>query len=480
MTAAAIRSTPDLPAQIEKVHIIGICGTAMAALAGMLQTRGIEVVGSDAMAYPPVSTLLAEMGIEIQLGYQAQHVDSAKPDLVVVGNVCRRDNPEAMRTVELGLPHMSLPEVLRLVFMRDKVGLVVTGTHGKTTTSSLLAWMLEAAGFAPSYLIGGIPANFASNYLLGEGAHFLVEGDEYDTAYFDKVPKFWHYPATFATINNIEFDHADIYQSIDEIQWVFDEFASQVSQNGSLWINGEDTRAQKAAQSSLATVRTFGLGSDNDVSPRAVVFRKTGTFFELIADGESLGHLSSPLWGEHNLRNTLGAVALAIEAGVTFDAIKTSLPEFRGIKKRQEIKGEANGVTVIDDFAHHPTAVRETLRAVRKRYPDRRIWAVFEAKSNTTRRAIFQEDYPSAFEAADRVVLSQPWKKDQLPESERLSIPRLVDDIRNLGIGVELIPVIDDIVEHLVHHLKPNDVVLGLSGSDFGGFHDKLLRKLAG
>jgi len=461
------------------VHIIGICGTAMAALAGMLKSRGIAVTGSDAMAYPPVSDLLADLGIPIMKGYRAENLDH-RPDLVVVGNVCRRDNPEAVRVREQGMAHASLPEVLRLVFMAGKSTVVPTGTHGKTTTCSLVAWLLMSADRDPSYMIGGVPANFGSNYRLGDGDVFVVEGDEYDTAYFDKVPKFWHYPANVASINNLEFDHADIYGSVDEIEAVFARFASEmVADDGVLWVNGDDERAVRAASHASALVRTFGLGRDCYSRAAGVTYDESGTAFDWTCGASVVARLHSPLWGEHNLRNALGAVNLAYDAGVSVEAIVAGLPEFLGVAKRQQTIGEAAGVLVIDDFAHHPTAVRETLRALRGRYPDRRIWAVFEAKSNTSRRAVFQDDYPPAFDSADRVVLSQPWKNDNLPESERISIPRVVDTIRERGTPVDLIPDVDAIVDFLADEVREGDIVAGLSGSDFGGLHHKLVARLS-
>lgn len=477
MTASARRPDPELPQHLERVHIIGICGTAMAALAGMLRERGVVVTGSDAMAYPPMSDVVRGMGIEIRLGYRPEHVEDG-PDLVVVGNVSRRDNPEAVRAIELGLPYASLPEVLRLVFLPGRRGIVVTGTHGKTTTSSLVAWLLCAAGRDPSYLIGGVPGNFGSNYRLGDGVDFVLEGDEYDTAYFDKVPKFWHYPATIATVNNLEFDHADIYRDVGEIEHVFRVFAGQVAPGGVLWVNGQDARALEAAQAARCAVKRFGLAAGDELTATGAQEDEAGTRFTLVREGEELGEMRSPLFGEYNLRNTLGAVGVSLEAGLSFEAIAEGLSEFRGVLKRQTIVGEARGVLVIDDFAHHPTAVRETVRSLRKRFAGRKLWAVFEAKSNTSRRAIFQRDYPPAFDGADVVVLSAPWKRDDLPEAERISIPRMAADIRSRGAEVVEIASVDEIVGYLAERVAPGDVVAGLSGSDFGGFHRKLLEAL--
>ncbi|MBN1947613.1 MAG: hypothetical protein JW797_18240 [Bradymonadales bacterium] len=477
MTAVNPRPTPALPTRFHRVHLIGICGTAMAALAGMLKERGYLVSGSDTMAYPPVSDLLAGWGIPIQAGFSAQHLEP-RPDLVVVGNICRKDNPEVLQSLELGIATFSLPEALRLLFLAGKRPVVITGTHGKSTTSALVAWLLAHAGFDPGYLIGAVPLNFGSNYRLGQGPHFVVEGDEYDTAYFDKVPKFWHYPAELATINNIEYDHADIYPDIESIERVFQTFAARVNSNGILWINGDCPRSRAAAQKATARVRSFGLTDGCDLTARAVCLEGNNTRFDLVLEGRRLGPLHSPLFGDHNLRNALGSIGIALDAGLDLGQIEAALPGFLGLAKRQQIKGEQGGVLVIDDFAHHPTAVRETLKAIRQRFADRRLWAVFEAKSNTSRRAVFQQEYAAAFDAADRVIFSQPWKKDDLPESEKLSLPKLVEDIERRGKPVKLIATVEEIIEALAGQVRPGDVVVGLSGSDFGGFHAKLLSRL--
>ncbi len=477
MTAPNARLLPSIPdlAERRRVHVIGLCGTAMGTLGAMLRERGYTVTGSDAMAYPPMSTWLEARGMAVRSGYAAEHIP-ADCQLVVVGNVARRDNAEVLEAARRGLPTISLPEALRVLFLAGRQPLVVTGTHGKTTTTAMTTWMLREAGLRPSMFVGGVTVNFDASYVLDEGAHFVVEGDEYDTAYFDKVPKFWHYPAELATINNIEFDHADIYGSVEEISEVFARFAAQVE--GALWVNGEDARALAAARHATARVGTFGLSDGCDVHAVGARFDERGTHFTMMREGRAVATFDSPLWGEHNLRNTLGALALALDAGVPAAALQAGLPGFAGVAKRQQIKGEVGGVVVIDDFAHHPTAVRETLRAIRGRYPERRIWAVFEAKSNTSRRAVFQADYPDAFDAADQVVLSQPWKQDNLPDAERISIPALVAAIEGRGRPVALIPAVEDIVAHLVSEVRAGDVVVGLSGSDFGGLHGKLLAAL--
>ncbi len=477
MTAPRRRDTPSLPPRIERVHLIGICGTGMGALAGMLKDSGYAVQGSDKGAYPPMSTWLAERHIDIMTGFDPSHLDG-DPDLVVVGNVARRDNPEAVEAERRGIPCLSFPEVIRTLFLKDKTSLIVTGTHGKTTTSALLAWLLEAAGLKPSFMIGGVTGNFDSNFKLDQGDPFVIEGDEYDSAFFDKVPKFWHYEPALATINNIEFDHADIYPDIAEIERVFARFAALLPPHGALWVNGDDPRALTAAEAATCPVRTFGLGPDNDLHPTEIVHTPSGVTSRLCLDGNDLGLFESPLPGDHNVRNLMGALALALAQGAPLDACRAALPDFKSVKKRQELKGSPRGILVYDDFAHHPTAVRETLRAIRGRHPDARLWAIFEAKSNTSRMAIFQDDYPPAFEDANAVILSAPWRQETSSDEGRIDIPRLVDALRLTGTPADLIADVEAIVDHLAPLLSPGDVVVGMSGSNFAGFHDRLIARL--
>ncbi len=463
----------DIPDSIETIHIIGICGTAMGSLAAMLKERGYRVRGSDAMAYPPMSTWLEERDIDIMLGYDESNLDW-DPDLVIVGNVCRAEYGDAVATRERGFPHLSFPEALRHFFFEGKKPLVITGTHGKTTTTAMLAWILHEAGQDPSFFVGGVTGNFDSNYRLGDGDHFVIEGDEYDTAYFDKVPKFWHYAPHRATINNVEYDHADIYPDIETIESMFEEFAALIPDDGSLWVNGDDRRAMEVSAPCDSPVKTFGLGADNDLRAVEIDYGLT-TSVEVTLDGESLGTFELNAIGEFNVRNMLGAAAVALDEGIDADTIKDAMATFERVQKRQEVIAEIDDILVIDDFAHHPTAVQSTLEALRTTFPDRRLWAIFEAKSNTSRRRVFQDDYPTAFAPADRVVLSRPFdKKDDLSDDERIDIDKMVADIERLGPYADLIPDVDEIVEWLIARLEPGDIVAGLSGSDFDGFHGKL------
>ena len=478
MTAPARREFPDLPEHIDTIHIIGICGSAMGSLAAMLIERGFTVRGSDANAYPPMSTWLEERGVEIMLGYDASNLDW-EPDVVIVGNVCRSTYADAVAMRQRGFPYLSLPEALRHFFFADQRPLVVTGTHGKSTTTSMLAWILTHAGDDPGFMLGGIAGNFGSNYRLGDGDTFVIEGDEYDTAYFDKVPKFWHYAPFRATINNVEFDHADIYPDIDAIEEVFCRFVDLIPQEGSLWVNGDDQRALDVSSHASAPRKTFGLGEQNDL--RADRIRATGrhTRFRVLQNDEVLGEVTLGTIGAFNVRNALGATALAIDEGLSFEQIRAALAEFKAVKKRQEYIGGADGIDVYDDFAHHPTAVQATLKAFRDQFPERRLWALFEATSNTSRRRVFQNDYPPAFSVADEVILCGATKgTDNLSDEERIDVDQLATDISDRGPRTRLIRDVDEVVEIATAEAEPGDVIIGLSGASFGGIHKKLVEAL--
>jgi UDP-N-acetylmuramate: L-alanyl-gamma-D-glutamyl-meso-diaminopimelate ligase len=480
MTASAPRHTPALPDDLQRVHIVGICGTAMGSLAAMLKERGLDVRGSDLHAYPPMSTWLHDRGLTVLPGYDPAHLDW-NPQLVIVGNVARPDNPQSVAAQQRHIPTISLPEALKLLFFPHKRTLVVTGTHGKTTTSSLLAWTLTDAGLDPNFLIGGVTGNFSSNYRLADGPLFVIEGDEYDSAWFDKVPKFWHYQPSIATINNIEFDHFDIYPDLDAIVAVFSQFAALLPSDGQLWVNGDDPLALSAARAARCPVHTFGLGPGCDLRPTQIQHHSDGVDMRLRLHQDDLGLFRSPLPGLHNVRNWMGALALALAQGVTPDQARRALPRFLTTRKRQELRGLARGVLVYDDFAHHPTAVRETLDALRLRHPDARLWAVFEAKSNTSRAAVFQQQWPASFASADQVILSAPWKQDDhLPQDQKIDLPRVAREIEALGVPAALLPAVPDIIDLLDQRLLPGDVVVGLSGSNFSNFHDLLLQRLQG
>jgi UDP-N-acetylmuramate: L-alanyl-gamma-D-glutamyl-meso-diaminopimelate ligase len=461
-----------------KIHVLGVGGTAMAAIAGLLRKLGAEVRGSDAgQPYPPMSDLLDELGIPVMHPYGPDNL-AWGPDLVVVGNVIRRTNPEAVAVMERGIPYLSLPQVLARWFLRGHRSLVVAGTHGKTTTSSLLAHLLDAQGFDPGFLIGGIPLDFGANHRLGSGDWFVVEGDEYDTAFFDKGPKFLHYQPTAAIVNNVEFDHADIFHDLDAVVAAFSAFTALIPEGGPLVLPASDANALRAATGTQGRVVTFGL---DDADWTASAIRRAGglTTFELMHCREPVGEFATPMLGDHNLRNTLAALALIHEIGAATPGLAGALRSFSGVKKRQEIKGVAAGVTVIDDFAHHPTAVRETIRAVRSGYPGARVIALFEPESNTSRRRVFQEEFVHAFAEADHVLFYKPLEKpDNLAPEARIDMSRLCADIASRGVPCRMIPDIHELAADAAGLCRPGDVVLGMSGRDFLGVHGRVLDAL--
>jgi UDP-N-acetylmuramate: L-alanyl-gamma-D-glutamyl-meso-diaminopimelate ligase len=458
---------------------MGICGSAMGAFAGMLRTLDLEVRGSDVGAYPPMSTRLHEQGIQIYEGYEASNLDW-QPDVVVVGNVIRPDYAEAVALRERALPTCSLPQALSALFIEGKHSVVVTGTHGKTSTSSMAAWILYEAGLDPSFMIGGITGGFGTNNRVSAGPVFVVEGDEYDTAYFDKGPKFLHYQPRSAVITNIEFDHADIYADIEAIERAFERFVSLIPEEGRLLIPQGATRPARVARSSSAPIWTFGLESSADIWCQDLQSDEGGTTFTLCLPGEAPVATALSIWGRHNVLNALAAAGLAYNAGASPEAIAAALPSYTLPKKRQELRGIAANVPVIDDFAHHPTAIEETLRAMRSRYPGRRLLALFEVESNTSRRRVFQDDFGQALARADRVFFCSPHRKDDgLPPAEQLDLAELVQSICAAGTPAEIIEDIDVLADAVVAAAVPGeDVILAMSGRDFKGIHGKLLERL--
>mgnify|MGYP001356411391 CR=1 FL=1 len=466
---------------VKRIHVMGICGSAMGAFAGMLRIRGFEVRGSDKGAYPPMSTTLREMGIEIMEGYNASNLDW-RPDVVVVGNVIHPNYDEAVALRRSGIPHCSLPQALSGLFIADNHSVVVTGTHGKTTTSSMTSWLLHAAGRDPSFMIGGITGNFGVNHRVSNGEVFVVEGDEYDTAYFDKGPKFLHYRPRTASVNNIEFDHADIFSGIDAIENAFTRFAKLIPTDGTLVIPADDPLVARVASHCPGKVWTFGIDTQADIVARNPVAHDGGVTFELCLPGCAPLTTGLSIWGDHNIRNALTAAALAFDAGAAPDAIAQALPEFTLPKKRQELRGVASGIPVIDDFAHHPTAIRETLRSIRTRYPDKRLVALFEVESNTSRRRVFQDDFAAALSEADRVWFCAPLVKkgDKLPPEERLDMAALIEAIRATGTPVGMDEDIASLCAAVTSDAKPNeDVIVGMSGRNFHGIHQQLLDALS-
>jgi UDP-N-acetylmuramate: L-alanyl-gamma-D-glutamyl-meso-diaminopimelate ligase len=464
-------------------HLIGICGTAMASLAGMLQARGHRVTGSDENVYPPMSTMLESLGINVMLGYKPEHLTPA-PDCVVVGNAMSRGNPEVEETLNRRLVYRSQAEVVKEEFIRGRRSLVVAGTHGKTTTTSIAAWVLERGGLNPSFLVGGVVQNFGTSFRVTESPYFVIEGDEYDTAYFDKGPKFMHYLPEIAVVGNIEFDHADIYPNLDSIKLAFRRLLNLVPSRGRL-VAGWDSPAVREVVEEMGDklhtrLETFGTCGDARWHARDIGYAASGmTRFRVFRDGEEWGEFETPLIGDFNVRNCLSVVVAADAWGVSREQIKDALATFQSVKRRMQVRGQVRGVTVIDDFAHHPTAVRETLQALRGRHKDGRLVAVFEPRSATSRLAVFQEEYARAFEPADHVVISTVFARERGSAYGRLlDTEALVREINERGRPAFCLDGADAIVAHLAPLLREGDVVAVMSNGGFDRIHEKLLGAL--
>jgi UDP-N-acetylmuramate: L-alanyl-gamma-D-glutamyl-meso-diaminopimelate ligase len=462
-------ATVPVSAPPRAFHFLGICGTAMGAVAAMLKDEGYTVTGSDEHVYPPMSTFLADKGIAIQAGYRPENLP--KEDVIlVVGNTIKRGNPELEAALEAKRFYLSLPETLKTYFLRGTHNLVVTGTHGKTTTTSLLAWIFEYAGKKPSYLIGGLPKNLPQGCVKQAGSHWILEGDEYDTAFFDKRSKFLHYLPELVIINNLEFDHADIFDNLAAVQKTFSHLIRIVPRNGMVLVNADEPNALAVTKDSPAPILEVGFSENAAVRILDLQAHGEKQTFRLLDTEFTLA-----MSGTFNVRNAAMAIAAAHFYQIPLATIAQAVSEFRGVKRRQEKRGEANGVTVIDDFGHHPTAMRETLRGMRHQYPRRRLWALFEPRSNTTRRAVFQQDLPAALGEADGVIVAQVAALEQIPAAERLHPEQVVADIAARGIPAYYEPDADAIVARLKPLLLPGDVVIVFSNGGFGGIHQKLL-----
>jgi UDP-N-acetylmuramate: L-alanyl-gamma-D-glutamyl-meso-diaminopimelate ligase len=457
---------------VKSVHFVGLCGTAMASAAVAMREKGFSVTGSDENVYPPMSTFLAGREIEVMSGYAEQNLAS-KPDLVVIGNAISRGNPEAEAVLERKLRFCSLPELLKEFFIRGKRSLVVAGTHGKTTTASLLTWVFEHSGLNPGYLIGGIPNNLGQGARFTDSEWFIIEGDEYDTAFFDKRSKFIHYLPEVAIINNLEFDHADIFENLAAIQRSFNHFIRLVPRNGLLLANGDDPNLASLLNLTHCPVKRFGLGESNNIRAFNLKLASTASEFEIPS---FKFHLN--LLGELNVRNALAVVGCAKHCGLSNRQIQCAFDTFKGIKRRMEVRGIAGGVTVVDDFGHHPTAIRETLAALRIKYPHQKVWAVFEPRSNTTRRNVFQAELVTAFADADAVIVAQVARLEQLKPTERLNPEKLMEDLHSAGKLATYLPDANAIVAHVAKSAEGGDVVCVFSNGGFGGIHEKLLERL--
>ncbi len=464
-------------------HLIGICGTAMASLAGMLQARGHKVSGSDQNVYPPMSTQLEALGIEIMSGYKAENVDTPR-DCTVVGNTIMRGNPELEELLDRKLLYRSQAEVVRDEFIRGRHSLVVAGTHGKTTTTSIAAWVCEVGGLDPTFLVGGVVQNFGQSFRVTNSDYFVIEGDEYDTAFFDKKPKFMSYLPEIAIVNNIEFDHADIYKDLDAIKWQFSRLMNLVPGNGRL-ICGIDSPVVGEVLSSMegklfTTVETYGLSGEAKWQARNITFSSAGTQFEIYRSGEKWGEFTTRMFGEFNVRNCLAVIIAADAWGISQAKMQQAFDTFESVKRRMEVRGVERGVTVIDDFAHHPTAVDETLKALRQRYEENRLIAVFEPRSRSSRLSVFEEQYRRAFAHADHVIIAGVFNPEDAKRfgDTLLDVDKLVADIAATGKPASTFPDADAIVEHLAPQLQDGDVVAIMSNGGFGAIHDKLLQTL--
>ncbi|XXF79788.1 UDP-N-acetylmuramate:L-alanyl-gamma-D-glutamyl-meso-diaminopimelate ligase [Myxococcaceae bacterium GXIMD 01537] len=469
------------PRAARRIHLVGVAGTGMGSFAGILKAAGYEVTGSDENVYPPMSDMLKAWGIPAMTPYRPENLDAARPDLVIIGNVIRRVNPEATAVRERRLPQMSFPQALGELFLKHSHSVVVAGTHGKTTTSSLMAHVLVEAGRDPSFLVGGVTQNYAGNYRVGTGPHFVVEGDEYDTSYWDKGSKFLHYQPRTAILTSVEYDHADIFRDMAHYEATFEKFVRLVPADGLLAVSAAYPNAVRIArEGARARVVTYVAkeGAEADYAPRGIAFGPEGARFEVLERGASLGTVEMPLSGLHNVENALGVIAAARGLGLSLAEIARGLATFQGVKRRQEVRGEVGGVLVVDDFAHHPTAVRETIAAIRHRYPQRRLWAIFEPRSNTSRRNIHQEEYAHSFGGAVLASLKVPEHHDKVPTDQELDVPRLVEALQAQGIQADGSRDVAAMVEHTAREARPGDVLLVMSNGAFGGFVDKLLAAL--
>jgi UDP-N-acetylmuramate: L-alanyl-gamma-D-glutamyl-meso-diaminopimelate ligase len=450
----------------------------MATLAAMLKSKGFDVRGSDQNVYPPMSDFLREQGITTVEGYRAEHI-SPDLDLVVVGNAISRGNPELEEVLDRKIRYCSLPEAIRDHFLWGARSVVITGTHGKTTTTSLTAWVLAHGGADPSVLIGGIAENFESSYRLGGGREFVIEGDEYDSAFFDKTAKFLKYLPDIAVVNNIEFDHADIYADLDAIRLAFRRFVNLVPRRGLLVLGADNADALALKKGAHCRVETFGLSDGADWQAGDMRVTESSTTFTVRRGGTPIGIFELPLLGAYNVRNALAALAVGAAVGLNTDTMREGLRRFKGVRRRLEHRGTENGVMVYDDFAHHPTAIGETLAGVRSAHPTRSIWAIFEPRSATSCRRIFQADFARAFAPANHVIIPAVFRS-ALPEDQRLSAEQLVADLRTTGTDARYIPQVEDIVHTVAREARPGDLVIVMSNGGFDNIHQRLLTELAG
>lgn len=459
------------------IHLMGICGTGMSSLAGMLKQEGFKITGSDQNIYPPISHLLQDLSIPVLQGYGPQNL-VPMPDLVIVGNVITRENPEAIELARLKIPYLSFPQALKHFAMKDKISIVISGTHGKTTTSVLAAWILENAHLDPGFMVGGIPMNFSGNFKLGKGRYFVIEGDEYDTAFFDKGSKFLHYAPRITILTSIEFDHADIFRDLNHVLESFRQLIHLIPSDGLLIANGDEPLIMAESKMAKCPVITYGLNEGAEWRAVNMSLKEGKTHLSILKENKKCLTLTTYLYGDHNISNLLSVVALAQYLKIDPSILAEAIGGFRGVKRRQEIKGEKRGILVLDDFAHHPTSVMKTIQAVKKRYSDRRLVAVFEPRSNSSRRNVFQEKYASSFDYADLIMIPEPPSMEKIPPSERLSSSKLIEDITKRGLKAVYCPDTDNLLHEILRQAQKGDVILFMSNGPFDNLPDRLLEKL--
>jgi UDP-N-acetylmuramate: L-alanyl-gamma-D-glutamyl-meso-diaminopimelate ligase len=463
------------------VHVIGIGGSAMAPLAGMLRERGYRVTGSDSGVYPPASTLLEKLGISFFHSFDAVHLAPA-PHLVVVGNIIARANPELEEVLDRKIPYRSMPEILEEVFLPGRHSIVVSGTHGKTTTTAMLAWIFHTGGKRPNFLVGGVAENFGKSYGLGGGEEFILEGDEYETAFWDRGPKFFHYHPDDLIITSLEYDHADIYRDFETYELAFRRLVNLVPRRGRVVIWGDTEESgpalRRAAEKAFCPVETYGFSAGNDWVASDLAVDGGGMRFRVAYKGKLFGKFALAASGRHNVLNAMAAIAVAYGRGISRDDLVKALATFRSVKRRMDVKGEVRGVLVVDDFAHHPTAVRATIEAARARWPGRRLWAILEPRSNSMRRKVFEETLPLALALADRVILGGVFRAQQLGDDNRLEPEAVAESVRALGRSARVFPSAEAIAEQISAELESGDVLLVMSNGSFDGLGEKLLAKL--
>jgi UDP-N-acetylmuramate: L-alanyl-gamma-D-glutamyl-meso-diaminopimelate ligase len=458
---------------IHRIHLIGICGTAMASLAAMLKDGGYEVAGSDEGIYPPMSDFLAQKQIRTFQGFDPANLQP-EPDLVIIGNALSRGNPEIEHVLNFRLQFLSFPEALKHFYLHEKTPVVVTGTHGKTTTTSMIAWGLHSAGLQPNYLIGGIAENFRSSCGMEGGRHFVIEGDEYDSAFFDKGPKFLHYMPWLAVIGNVEFDHADIYENLDAIKLQFRRFVNLIPQQGYLAVGADSAAALEVSRDSLCRKETFGIDSASDWSAHNIELHGDRFCFEIRYRKKLFRRVCMNMIGNYNVRNALATTAILNRIGVSEDEIREGLESFSGVRRRLQLRSQVNGIRIYEDFAHHPTAIRETLQTVRNAYHPSRLWAIYEPRSATSRRNIFQNEIVEALAQADCIALPGLFKPEKVPENERLDENLLIEDLRRMGRAAWNLETVEGIVQKVCEKARSGDLIVIMSNGGFGGIYEKL------